>query len=351
MPSIFESIQNKEADEKKKYVEFKRGEKEYKIERETFIMMKNFLNSLYRGGSSQNTLETYSLHLSDFFNVCRKNYKEVNLDDLENFWQWKWKENKKREKIKGRGVGRHTVRYRATTIKIISSILRQFFKFVGRERFSAKIIGVTKKVEKWEPHFEVKEEEIKEILRRETVEKALRNITKKKEIDEFYVERNHLFVLFLYATGMRISEVANIKKENIIKEGKDIRIEVIGKGRKRRVVPLSPKWWEKYKEFEKKYRINSPYLFYSKTGAKLSVQTMKTYFRLISQSIKGRENKPFGPHMMRHKYALDRLAAGEDIAKVKEILGHENLQTLSEYIKRIELKKIKLKKDPLDDVI
>lgn len=145
-------------------------------------------------------------------------------------------------------------------------------------------------------------------------------------------ERDTLIIELLYATGVRVSELVNIKIKDINRDDKTIK--VLGKGSKERMViynnhtkkAMDIYLDDGYHEFNKK---NSGYLILNKNGDKLS----ERYVRIIIDKLvkKAGLDLKIGPHTLRHTFATDMLEAGADLMTVKELLGHESLNTTSIY--------------------
>jgi len=137
----------------------------------------------------------------------------------------------------------------------------------------------------------------------------------------------------LYATGMRVSEAANLKKDNV---NLDIGfLRCIGKGNKERVIPLGKKAIASIKRYLEASRPHflkkkeCEYLFVSRIGRNLSRQSLwkiiKRYAR--EAGIK----KPMKPHILRHTFATHLLERGADLRSVQEMLGHSNISTTQIY--------------------
>lgn len=148
--------------------------------------------------------------------------------------------------------------------------------------------------------------------------------------DEIGIRNKCLFEL-IYATGMRVSEVANLKIDDIDLKSKSIR--VVGKGSKTRMVyfgstteELLTKYLNVRTNFLKK---SSEYLFVNANGDICKRQTIENYIKKIMQtsSIKHK----ITPHTLRHTYATHLLDNGADLRSVQELLGHENLDTTEIY--------------------
>lgn len=145
-------------------------------------------------------------------------------------------------------------------------------------------------------------------------------------------ERDTLIIELLYATGIRVSELVNIKVKDIDRTNKSIK--VLGKGDKERIVlynnhtsrALDIYLNDAYHIFNKK---NSEYLILNHNGGKLSDR----YVRMIIDKLVRKANLDIkiSPHTIRHTFATDMLEEGADLMTVKELLGHESLNTTSIY--------------------
>lgn len=165
-------------------------------------------------------------------------------------------------------------------------------------------------------------------LKREELDKIFSVCDNKSPIEQ----RDTLVMELLYATGLRVSELVNIKVANI--DQKNRTIKVLGKGSKERIVIFNNHTKEAmdiylregYKTFNKE---GSQYLILNKYGNKLS----ERYVRNIVDKFvrKAGLNIKIGPHTLRHTFATDMLENGSDLMTVKELLGHESLNTTSIY--------------------
>ena len=156
-------------------------------------------------------------------------------------------------------------------------------------------------------------------------------------------QRNTLILETLYATGIRVGELVNIKVNDINKYEKSIKI--LGKGKKERIVfygsfcedALNLYLKDGYQKLNKKH---SEYLFINKNGSKLS----ERYIRIIIDDAVRKCNIEYhiSPHTLRHTFATDLLNAGADLMSVKELLGHSSINTTSIYthVTTEQLKKV-----------
>lgn len=145
-------------------------------------------------------------------------------------------------------------------------------------------------------------------------------------------ERDTLIIELLYATGVRVSELVNIKIKDINREEK--LIKVLGKGNKERMViynnhtkkALDTYLKDGYNYFNKK---SSEYLILNKNGNKLSERYIREIInKKVSQASL---DIKISPHTLRHTFATDILENGADLMTVKKLLGHESLNTTSIY--------------------
>ncbi len=144
--------------------------------------------------------------------------------------------------------------------------------------------------------------------------------------------RNSLILEMLYSTGIRVSELVNIKLSDISFTEKSI--VVTGKGNKERIVyfgDICCSLLNKYIKtcYYKLNKNNSEYLLFSKTGKKINDREIRTIVDDASK-LAGIKFK-ISPHVLRHTFATHMLNEGADLRSVQELLGHENLSTTQIY--------------------
>ena len=150
--------------------------------------------------------------------------------------------------------------------------------------------------------------------------------------DDPILERDRLIIEILYSTGIRVSELINIKLSDINFYNNEIKI--LGKGSKERIVIFNDTCRDALNKFikegrKKLYKKDSEYLFIGRNNGHISSK----YVRDIINKIKvkaGVEGK-ISPHVFRHTFATDMLNNGADLVSVKDLLGHESLNTTSIY--------------------
>ena len=153
----------------------------------------------------------------------------------------------------------------------------------------------------------------------------------------------------LYASGVRVSELVNIKLTDI--NAKEQTIKIFGKGKKARIVcfnDVTKKYLDKYiKDGRYKLDVNgSEYLFLNYKGGKITTRGVE---KILDDIIdKTALNKHITPHMLRHTFATHLLNEGCDLLSVQELLGHASLSATNIYthITNDRLKDVYLKTHP-----
>ncbi len=151
--------------------------------------------------------------------------------------------------------------------------------------------------------------------------------------------RDKLLLEILYCTGIRLSELINLKYEDI--NLSDYTMKVIGKGNKSRIIPFPKSLNKIIKEY---LSIKSITLESSKTlictnSGKTSYPMM--IYRIVTKYIKLMSNlDKNSPHVLRHTYATHLLNKGADLNSIKEMLGHKNLSTTQIYT-HVSIEKLK----------
>ncbi|MCX7985047.1 MAG: site-specific tyrosine recombinase XerD [Bacteroidetes bacterium] len=146
--------------------------------------------------------------------------------------------------------------------------------------------------------------------------------------------RDRALLETLYATGIRVSELTNLKQTDLLfDEGF---IKVLGKGSKERLVPIGNSAQQWIQTYQRESRIlfaskgkSEDYLFLSIRGTKL---TRSMVFRLICKYAKAAHiTKEVHPHTFRHSFATHLLEGGADLRAVQEMLGHSDISTTQIY--------------------
>lgn len=157
--------------------------------------------------------------------------------------------------------------------------------------------------------------------------------------------RDRAILETLYATGVRVSELVNLKQSNLVTEEGLVR--VFGKGSKERIVPIgrsARQWIEKYQHQSRTYLAKAgksqDYLFLSVRSTKLTRDMVRKLVEKYADAAGIR--KKVHPHTFRHSFATHLLEGGADLRAVQEMLGHADISTTQIYthIDREYLKEI-----------
>jgi len=173
------------------------------------------------------------------------------------------------------------------------------------------------------------ENKLPEVLTEDEIKKLISSVNLEAE----FGQRNKTIIEVLYGTGIRVSELTELKLSNIF-FNENI-LKVTGKGNKERFVPLgkiASIEIKKYLNDRGKLKINSKYsdiLFLNKYGRQL---TRSMIFKVINDSSKNAKiDKKISPHTLRHSYATHLLKNGADLRTIQLILGHESITTTEIY--------------------
>jgi site-specific recombinase XerD len=210
--------------------------------------------------------------------------------------------------------------------------LRSFFKYLAKR--DIKTLAAEKIELPKTPSRQV------EFLGTEDVQKLIE--ATKEEKHPITAARDKAVLEFLFSSGLRVSELVNLKKDNLnLKTGE---FTVRGKGDKLRLVFLSPHAIKALTDYFKLRKDNSRALFMrhdEKTSVEKQIKTLddktpgltaRTVQRLIKKyaTLAG-ITKKISPHTLRHSFATDLLANGADIRAVQELLGHASISTTQIY--------------------
>ncbi|KRO66556.1 MAG: integrase [Cryomorphaceae bacterium BACL11 MAG-121128-bin16] len=270
------------------------------MQQEKFI---NYLSSEKR--FSVHTITSYSNDINQFFLFLSEEYKitselsEVNFQIVRS-----WIASLLEQGVTPRSVNR----------KI--STLKTYFKFLIREgviQESPMLKVVAPKSKKRLPLF-VEEDQIESLLNGVEFD------------DGFIGERDKLIIELFYVTGIRLSELINIKISDLNFDNN--LVKVLGKRNKERLIPLSTRIVKELQFFIEKYKIDN-YLFTNLGGTKVYT---KLVYRIVNKYIgKISSINKKSPHILRHTFATHMLNNGADINAIKELLGHANLSATQVY--------------------
>ena len=150
---------------------------------------------------------------------------------------------------------------------------------------------------------------------------------KNKERKDELKYRDQAIIELLYASGLRVSELVNVKINTIDMKNRTIR--VMGKGRKERIVMFSKSCQSTLLEYIDHRNSDSNYLFVNSKGDQLTTRGVE----YILNEIQKKCNIQLGlhPHMLRHTFATHLLEGGADLRVIQELIGHESINTTQIY--------------------
>ena len=173
------------------------------------------------------------------------------------------------------------------------------------------------------------ENKLPEVLTEDEIKRLISSVN----LDSEFGQRNKTIIEVLYGTGIRVSELIELKLSNIF--FKENILKVTGKGNKERFVPLGKIALieiKKYLNDRDKLKINSKFsdiLFLNRYGRQL---TRSMIFKVINDYSKNAKiDKKISPHTLRHSYATHLLKNGADLRTIQLILGHESITTTEIY--------------------
>ena len=200
--------------------------------------------------------------------------------------------------------------------------IRMFFRYLSAERLVPE--DVTEHLESprlWQT--------LPEVLDRRSVDRLL---AAPDPAHDRLPRRDRAVLEFLYATGARASETADMTLRGLSREGGYV--HCIGKGRKERIVPIGRRALEALDAYLAGERPDldrhgSEYLFLTHSGRRLGRETIwrlvKKYARRVGAG------RRVSPHTLRHSFATHLLESGYDIRTVQELLGHNDVKTTMIY--------------------
>jgi len=266
--------------------------------------LRSFLNYLLVDkGLSNNTVKAYQADISSFFQWLDNEdlkYKNLQEDHINQYISFLFQ-----RKMRSSSVNRK-----------ISSI-KSFYIFLVKRKFvknSPLNDLVTPKQEKYLPE-SMSEAEVDKLLNSPDVANKIEN-------------RDKAMIEMLYATGMRISELVNLKITDV--DMKRCVVKVFGKGSKERLVPFGETALDSLRSYlNEREQSSSKEIFLSNRGKKMTRvafwQRVKVY--LIRENLKN----SISPHTLRHAFATHLLNRGADLRSVQLLLGHSDLSTTQIY--------------------
>jgi Site-specific recombinase XerD len=259
---------------------------------------------------SRHTIVSYNNDLEQFSSFLQLQYNIEIISEIKSIYIRSWLVQLMEEKISAKSIHRK-----------ISS-LRSFFKYQLKNNVIETIPmeNITlPKIGKKLPGF-IKEEEM------QSLEKFL--ITGAEDWNSLNAK---MIVSLFYATGIRLSELINLKETQI--DNAKQQIKVLGKGNKERIIPVSSHLLaaiEDYRKQKKEFlETATDYLLVTQKGKQLYPKYAYLLVKKILSQLTTLDKK--SPHILRHSFATHLLNNGADLNAVKELLGHSSLASTQVY--------------------
>jgi integrase/recombinase XerC len=270
-----------------------------------------FLNYLtFQKRYSRHTIISYKNDLTSFFDFAATQYNSKNISDINASMIRSWLASLKEVKIASKTVNRK-----------ISS-LKSFFKYqlrLGKIEVSPMASVLSLKISKRLPSF-IEQKDINTLF----------NYVEFPETWEGKTER--LLLAIFYYTGIRSSELINIKELHVDKSNSTLK--VLGKGNKERIIPINNQFINEVNDYILQKKVYFPqasngFLLINKKGKKLYPKYVYNVVKKYLGSVSTNERK--SPHVLRHTFATHLTNNGADINAIKELLGHSSLASTQIY--------------------
>ncbi len=290
-------------------------------------LVEEFLNYLsIERGLAVNSISSYRRDLNNYIKYLEKNkigsFSETKRNNITNFMLY----------LKDKGLNSSSI----ARALVATKVLYRFLVNEGYLKDDVTSVFTLPKI--WR--------KLPQVLRPEEVEKLLRSPNLRTKLGI----RDKAALELMYATGMRVSEIAGLKLNDL---NLDMRfVKCTGKGQKERIIPLGTYAVQALTKYIDKARPgllkqkDELHLFLSRLGRKISRQTFWKAVKAYAK--KSRIKKEITPHTLRHSFATHLLERGADLRTLQEMLGHSDISTTQIYthIDKERLKQIHRKFHP-----
>ncbi|QNR70405.1 tyrosine-type recombinase/integrase (plasmid) [Paenibacillus peoriae] len=252
---------------------------------------------------SDNTIKPYTKDINTFFEYIGSNpdsIESVTKDQIKEFVN----------NLSESGKSRSTINRKIASLKSYFTYLVEELEVLDRSPTTIK--SITKRgrsLPKFLPQFVVS---------------TIIEESKKKSL------KSQLIIELLYGSGGRVSEVANLKVEDI--DFEEAFIHIFGKGRKDRDNPIHKSCITLLDRYLKETGIESGYIFphRDKPGHHMDRRSILKLSKVLAAEA-GLDASKVSPHVFRHSYATHMMDNGSDMAQVQQLLGHESIETTQIY--------------------
>ena len=272
-------------------------------------LVDRFLDAIWmERGLSKNTLGAYRADLMTLGRGLSKNNKSIEMADKSDLLEF----------IAGRVEGGAKPR---STARQLSSF-RRFFRYMMREGMRSS-----------DPTVDIAMPRIGRSLPKSLTEDEVDALLQAPNTDEPLGHRDRAMLELLYATGLRVSELINLKQSQVnFNQGV---LRIVGKGDRERLIPLgeeSQRWLRDFingPRMEILLERQTDYLFPTRRGDRM---TRQAFWHIIKRyAEKAGVRQKMSPHSLRHAFATHLLNHGADLRVVQMLLGHSDLSTTQIY--------------------
>jgi integrase/recombinase XerD len=239
-------------------------------------------------------------------------------------------------------MDQHDIDVVKATYEDLQAFIFETFKTISSVSTQARLVAGIHSFYRFLLYHNYIEQDPSELLETPKKEHHLPDVLTVDEIDSMIAQldmskpeshRNRAIIEMLYGSGLRVSELVNLKLSNLYrKEGFML---ITGKGNKQRLVPISPiadQWLDYWLEDRNKLDIKAEYgdiVFLNRYGRQL---TRAMIFTIIKTLAKQADiHKTISPHTLRHSFATHLLQNGADLRIIQNLLGHEDITTTEIY--------------------
>ena len=259
---------------------------------------------------SIHTLTSYQTDLFDFIDFLEAQFGAVSLKEVNHSFIRSWLAFLKNKGLSSKSINR----------KI--STLTSFFKYhlkTGAIGSTPMAQVISPKISKRLPVY-LQETDTQKLV------PALQHLT-----EDWKSLNKKMLIIIFYATGMRLSELINLKEKQI--DFSKSQFKVLGKGNKERIIPASKEMLEMIRDYlqlkKKNFEKTDDFLLVTEKGKKLYP---KYAYLLVNQVLEGASTlDKKSPHILRHTFATHLMNNGADLNAVKELLGHSSLASTQVY--------------------
>ena len=236
----------------------------------------------------------------------------------------------------------HDINIVKATYDDLQAFVFETFKGISSVRTQARLVAGIHSFYRFLLYHNYIEQDPSELLETPKKEHHLPDVLTLDEIDAMIAQldmskpeshRNRAIIEILYGSGLRVSELVNLRLSDLYRQEGFMRIT--GKGSKQRLVPISPvadQWLDYWLEDRSKLDIKTQYsdiVFLNRYGRQLTRAMIFTIIKTLAKQADIHKN--ISPHTLRHSFATHLLQNGADLRIIQQLLGHEDITTTEIY--------------------